>query len=165
MSRCRRPRRAIRPISRFSQSGHDRRGAFVVDVFQRALHISGKVQPGPGNPTQHDDAVLIGDECHGVDHLGGRLRPEAPHQHGSRLDPAQASERTGRRHSDRVVQIAEQIDQHRNNLCIRARAACRVGTHRRIRVSQQRQCRRGGQAASQAGGGVDRGGEAGSLTT
>jgi hypothetical protein len=49
-------------ISRFPNCCQDRGGALIIDLFQRAHGVGGDVLPRPGNPAQHDDAVLVGDE-------------------------------------------------------------------------------------------------------
>src|SRR5208283_5130602 len=128
----------------------------IVDVVERRGGDSGQVRPGAGDPTERDKNLLVRDRRDGVDHVGRGVFQKHPEQHRASLTAPHAAERASGCPRNSAVEVLEKVDQHRgdrvDDVRSRTRQMRRMGTHHRIRVTQQREALVGGQATTEHGG-------------
>ncbi|HKM83917.1 MAG TPA: phospholipase D-like domain-containing protein [Candidatus Acidoferrum sp.] len=120
----------------------------IVDVVERRGGDSGQVRPGAGDPTERDKNLLVRDRGDGVDHVGRGVFQKHPEQHRASLTAPHAAERASGCPRNSAVEVLEKVDQHRgdrvDDVRSRTRQMRRMGTHHRIRVTQQREALVGG---------------------
>ena len=119
----------------------------IIDQSQRiACHIR-QIRLGSGESAQQHDRFAIGDRSDRFD--GGRRRrsPEHRLEGGSCFLSSETAERAGGRGSHSWIEIGQQVDQTRVDVCLRAREIAGDGAHLGIGVPQERQDSRRGQSA------------------